>query len=297
MSILNTFSHGVAAIALTLTCLHQPAWAEQPTSPFPLYKAGKRVLYAAKASTPIAIDGDLGEWPATDTLRLNVEQPHSPLHHGMLSDAADMDILLVTAWTDSLFYFGARVYDDVHQTEGQEAYRAFQVDGLAPYFDLDHDEDDSGIFWEGDHYFWITAEPTRKPGTLWWGPGSAEGYHYTQNFDPVPGLDYAVQLLDDGYIMEASIAMGTNGLAANSTDWHPPFLGRTIGFMVVAVDKDDARNLPFGEMVRLSEGDGSYDWGEIAWCGSDDRQSGWGNLVFIDRYDPDKHKTHPHYLK
>ena len=153
------------------------------------------------------------------------------------------------------------------------------------------------LFLAFSYYFWITAEPERKPGTLWWGPGSAQGYHYTQNFDPVPGLDYAVQLLDDGYIMEVSITMGTNGLAANSADWQPPFLGRTIGFMLVAVDKDDARNLPFAEMVRLSEGDGSYDWGEIAWCGSDDRQSGWGNLVYIDHYDPDKHRLRPRYLE
>ena len=46
---------------------------------------------------------------------------------------------------------------------------------------------------------------------------------------------------------------------------------------MVAVDKDDSRKASFGEMARLSE-EGKFDWGELAWCGSDDRQSGWGNL-------------------
>ena len=297
MRTLNTVSYCAAAIALVLLCMDQSAWAEKAASTLPLYKAGKRVLYSARAMTPIVIDGDLGEWPATDTLRLNVEQPHSPLHHGILSGAEDMDIFVVTAWDDSLFYFGARVYDDVHQTEGIEAHKAFQVDGLAPYFDLDHDEDDTGIFWEGDHHFWITAESEHKTGTLWWGPGNAEGYLYTQDIDPVPGLEHAVRLTDDGYVMEVSITMGEDGLAANSANWRPPFLGRTIGFMVVAVDKDDHRKLPFSEMFRLSEGDGSFNWGEIAWCGSDDRQSGWGNLVFIASYDSEKHRIQSSYLK
>lgn len=286
-------SSGFAVIALALICATQPARAGN----FSLYKAGKRVLYAARAEAPIAIDADLADWPATDTLRLNVEQPHSPLHHGILSDAADLDVYLVTAWSDSLFYMGARVYDDIHRTDGHDIYRAFQVDGLAPYFDLDHDEDNSGTFWAGDHYFWITAEPEWRQGTLWWGPGSAEGYRYTRSLAPVPGLDYAVKELDDGYVMEVSIAMGAAGLASNTDNWHPPFLNRTIGFMVVAVDKDDDRDLPFVEMIRMSEGDGSYDWGEIAWCGSDDRQSGWGNLVFIDRYIPEQHETPGHYVE
>ena len=97
--------------------------------------------------------------------------------------------------------------------------------------------------------------------------------------------------------MEVSIEMGAAGLASNTDNWHPPFLNRTIGFMIVAVDKDDDRDLPFGEMIRLSEGDGSYDWGEIAWCGSDDRQSGWGNLGFVDRYIPAQHETPTHYVE
>ena len=61
-----------------------------------------------------------------------------------------------------------------------------------------------------------------------------------------------------------------------------PFAGRTVGFMVVAVDKDDARNFSLQESFRLAEQEGSFDWGELAWCGSDDRQSGWGNLIFVD---------------
>jgi hypothetical protein len=51
--------------------------------------------------------------------------------------------------------------------------------------------------------------------------------------------------------------------------------------MVVAVDKDDDRNLSLRDSFQLAEVEGRFDWGEIAWCGSDDRQSGWGNLVFV----------------
>ncbi len=290
---MREFLIGTTVIGLVLACA---AWAEEPAGRFESYKAGKRVLYCARATEPLTLDGDLREWPATDTLRMNIEQHHSPLHYGMFSNAEDMDAHIVTAWTDDVFYFGARVYDDVHRTEGLEAHKSFRVDGLAPYFDLDHDEDDTGTFWSGDHHLWITAEPERRPGTLWWGAGKAEGYHYIANIDPVPNLEYSVKLLDDGYVMEAAIPMDERGLASNTDRWMPPFLGRTIGFMVVAVDKDDSRKASFGEMARLSE-EGKFDWGELAWCGSDDRQSGWGNLVFIDRYDREVHRTPDRFLK
>ncbi len=287
----------LACAAIAGLTVGSAVWAEEPAARFERYKAGKRVIYCARAMSPITLDGDLREWPATDTLRLNVEMRSSPLHHGVLSGAEDMDVHVVTAWTDETFYFGARVVDDVHQTEGYEPHKAFQVDGLSPYFDLDHDENDAGGFHSGDQNWWITAEPERVPGTLWWREGKEGGYRYEEGVEPAEGFEYAVKVTGGGYVMEVAIPMDERGLASNTDRWAPPFLGRTIGFMVVAVDKDDSRNMPFREMVRLSEEEGTFDWGEVAWCGSDDRQSGWGNLVFIDAYDREVHHTPDWYLK
>jgi hypothetical protein len=275
---------GVAWGAVIGLALGNGAWAQEYAPKYPPYSGGKRVLVCARLDAPLSIDGDLADWPQADTVHMDVEEPHSPLHHGMIDGPEDLGLDIMTAWTRDMFYFAARVQDAVYRPNGIDPdFEGYEVDGLALHFDLDHDEDDTGFFFEGDHAWWVTADTEAGPATWYWREGTAKADETKHHkVGPFPGHQMAVQLVDGGYIMEIGIPMDKRGLASNTDRWVAPFAGRTVGFMVVAVDKDDARNFSLRESFRLAEKEGSFDWGELAWCGSDDRQSGWGNLIFVD---------------
>lgn len=227
------------------------------------------VVEAVRTQATPRVDGDLGEWDGFRWIELD---PGDSLAAGRLGDdgpgegpglagtAADLSASLLLAWDDQWLYLAARVRDNVHDVDSGERDAWFCRDGVALFLDVPRDGDGPTWF-VGDHAFVFTADPALPPEGRWWRHGDQRGRQ--ESLAP-PQTQLAVKLEQGGYALEAAVPMAV--LSLFTPAFHPPFVGRTLGFMLLVTDADGGPR-PFG--------------GQLAYGGENDNDAAWAQLRLL----------------
>ncbi len=227
--------------------------------------APKRALECRKTRQPIRVDGDIDEWFDADLVRLHRAAVEARAR-GDVGDSSDLAAVIRALWDEEYLYIAAEVTDDtVHTGPGL-------LDGLALYFDLEHDGDVDSTFAGGDHAIFLAADPDAPPGARRWLRGSDGGATERE----APEVRLAVRPTYDGYVLEAAVPLGERGLGGGADLFGPPHRGCHIGFAFAVLDVDGPQAVGRGP-VKPSE---------LNWWREDDRESTWGDLVFVDPQDP-----------
>lgn len=227
------------------------------------------IVEAARARIPPKVDGDLEEWGGARWLDL---APGDSLVGGRLGDdgpvegqgvagtAADLSGRLALQWDEQWLYLAAQVRDNVHDVDSGDRERWFCRDGVALFLDVPRDGDGPTWF-VGDHAFAFTADAALPPEGRWWRHGDQRGRQ--EGLAP-PQTRLALKLEGAGYTLEAAIPMAA--LSLFTPAFHPPFAGRTLGFMLLLTDPDGGER-PFG--------------GQLSYGGDNDNDASWSQLILL----------------
>ena len=223
-----------------------------------------------RVETPPVIDGRLDDWAQVQWIPFAPGAPHmssgesNQLRDDGLTEStgtagtdADVSGSFALQWDEERIYLAAQVTDNVHDVIGGTAEQWYLKDSVSLFLDIPLDGD-GVFFYTGDHAFSFVADPTHPEYSKWWRRGSAKG---PQEVPAPPKTRMAVQITEDGYDLEAIIPMGV--LTQLTPDWHPPFEGRTVGFMLLVADPDGG-NDPFGgQLIYGGDGDNDAFWASL----------------------------------
>ncbi|MBI4541663.1 MAG: hypothetical protein HY705_01395 [Gemmatimonadetes bacterium] len=184
----------------------------------PPYAAALRIEH------PPAIDGDLGDWPATGAASVELSPSSflltdTAMYHG----AGDLAARIRLAWDDSTLYVGGDVTDD-SLTAGD----AWDVDRVNLVFDMKDDTTPLTYAtpnppldaWQDDDY-WV----------FWRNGGTSVRRFGKTNADPVPGARLATQRTALGWRFEVA-------LPRSALPGYVPFVGQVAGMQVFVTDGD-----------------------------------------------------------
>ena len=173
---------------------------------YPLATGG--VLHSTSLAVPPLIDGQLGDWPAAESIGLDRYTAYTFV--GRVDDTNDLSSLIRSGWNEQNVYFAVEVTDDI--VIGGDSADMWRDDSIEIGLDGLNDEYPWG--WD-DHQYTIAVD----------GRTSDRGA-------PASDLVAAISQHEGGYNIEVSIPMSK--LLSGS-----PISGTVMGFTVGIYDDDD----------------------------------------------------------
>ena len=172
------------------------------------------VITAPLMTLPPAIDGDLSDWPASSGAQFDASSASTVRPTGgTLPSAADINIHAWAAWDNDFLYLAARVWDDAVVSDSTDVWQDDELE-----FSVDAALD--GVFnGPDDHQFTLNAD----------------GRVTDRGVTALPAVQRAVDLLADGYQIEAAIPI----TLVQPLQWTADVL---VGFNIGIHDDDDGSN-------------------------------------------------------
>jgi len=198
---------GASAKEIAPSVIVHPAPAYQAAS-IPVYQTfSTRSLHSMRLVTAPTIDGNLGEWPAGESIDLNRDTAFS--FSGRIDSFSDLSAVVRSGWDERTLYFAIQVNDDTIVTDSTDVWRD---DGAEIGLDGLNDKNAWGL---DDHQYTIVADGRTTDRSV-------------QTTDIVA----AVLTYEGGYNIEVSIPMAKliSGI---------PISGTVMGFTIGLHDDDD----------------------------------------------------------
>jgi hypothetical protein len=164
-------------------------------------------LHSVSLTTPPVIDGQLGDWPAAESIELTRYTAYSFV--GTVDDTNDLSSLIRSGWDDQHLYFAIEVTDDVVVADSTDVWRD---DGVE--IGLDGLNDDYAWGWD-DHQYTVVVDGRK-----------------TDRGTATSDITAAVYEHQGGYNIEVAIPMSK--LLSGS-----PISGTVMGFTIGIHDDDD----------------------------------------------------------
>ncbi len=171
---------------------------------------GTRSLNSARVATAPVIDGDLSDWPASESMELSRDTAYSVA--GVVNDKTDFSAIGRSGWDNNNLYFAIQVTDDVLVADSIDVWRddgmEIGIDGLR-----------DGYAWgSDDHQYTLVVDGrTTDRGTL------------------VTDVITGIVTYQGGY--DAEIAIPISRLLPGT-----PISGTVMGFTIGMHDDDDGGN-------------------------------------------------------
>lgn len=185
-----------------------PALIMHPASTYGT--ASDRSLHSTRLAAPPAIDGDLTDWPAGETIDLNRDTAYS--FSGRISSMDDLHAIVRSGWDQDSLYFAIHIVDDFLVTDSTDVWRddglEIGIDGLRDWYAWGFD----------DHQYSVVADGRTTDRAL-----------------PTTDISAAVLTYEGGYDVEMAIPMSQ--LVPGT-----PISGTVMGFTVGLHDDDDGGN-------------------------------------------------------
>lgn len=252
-----------------------PGMAQKPD----LYHYPLRV---PRLETPVAIDGNLGEWKERahsdgvwDIVRLRQSPWYDPTinrltdHGGEPAATDDLAARYYLAWDDRYLYFGAEVKDNVNDVSdpAHEPKRWYFKDAICWFIEAPR-LPQAKNFGEGDNAFCFVIDKTKPSYGAWWRHG-APGKTYIEQPLPKEAVEYTIRLDPEkrgngDFVLEARVAMAPT-LGASSPQWHAPRIGDVYGLEIVHTDPDGGDY--GGHFLIYGKGDNDATWGRMELIG------------------------------
>jgi hypothetical protein len=164
-------------------------------------------LHSVSLTTPPVIDGQLGDWPAAESIELTRYTAYSFV--GTVDDTNDLSSLIRSGWDEQHLYFAIEVTDDAVVADSTDVWRD---DGVE--IGLDGLNDDYPWGWD-DHQYTVVVDGRK-----------------TDRGTATSDMTAAVYEYEGGYNIEIAIPMSK--LLSGS-----PISGTVMGFTVGIHDDDD----------------------------------------------------------
>lgn len=213
---------GTSSPAATVTLPSSEAQAS-PTLP-----PASGSVEAGAVSSPLAVDGDFGEWPDVEA----VPSAYRVFAADNWDGSSDLQATWRLAWDEENLYVAVTVVDDVH-VQTQQGTQIFRGDSVEMQIDT---EPDAGASRVNPATYQLILSPGNFDGL----PPAAERFRGTGDGQLVRETGHAIDLAagqrSDGYTLEAAIpwedlnttpsAGATFGLALNANDNDTPASAR-----------------------------------------------------------------------
>lgn len=188
------------------------------------YREGNGVdLHARHLSTPLWLDGELGEWEGVAGQDLSYILSGAEAYEGM----ADIAGTVYAQWDERYLYLAARVLDDVH-VQTQRGEHMGWGDSLIVWLDAALAEDfDSAVADEDDFQIGLS------PGDFAMLPPEAVVWRPQRRTDWDQAIIVAARPRSDGYSLEAAIPWSILS--------RQPTVASAFGFSVQLLDNDQPR--------------------------------------------------------